>query len=129
MTKKLLMALAAVALVTTVGSLARATAATNAELGCRELNEVMAPHMEPGDDFLDCKEKSKDYVHMKSHDACVRYFIMEWGTLSGILNRHGYPPPKPYKHILRGCARLVLNMSQEEYDARCTNWCVVTKPN
>ena len=41
-----------------------------------------------------------------------------------VLNKHGYPPLVPYRHILRGCYRMSLGISQAEYDAQCTSFCV-----
>lgn len=98
---------------------------TNSELGCKEVNEVMAAGMEKGEDFLDCnKQDDKNYIHLRNPESCVRYVIMEYGTRFGVLNKYGYPPLVPYRHIQRGCYRMVLGISQAEYDARCTSSCV-----
>jgi len=116
--------LAAVGLMTVPAS-AQRLPGSNSELGCMELNAVMENSMEKGEDFLDCnKQDDANYIHLKSPDACVRYMIMEFGSRYGFLNRYGYPPLVPYRHILRGCYRLVLGISQNEYDARCTSFCV-----
>jgi len=118
----LMMAVAAMVLMP-VGHPANAQRLTgsNSELGCKELNEVMANGMEKGEDFLDCNaQDDKNYVHLQSPESCVKYVIGEYGALF-VLNKYGYPPLVPYRHILRGCYRMVLGISQAEYDARCTN--------
>jgi len=123
--KKLLMTLAAIIL-TTVCQPANAQRlpGSNSELGCKELNEVMANGMEKGEDFLDCnKQDDTNYIHLKSPESCVRYIIGEYGARF-VLNKHGYPPLVPYRHILRGCYRIALGITQAEYDARCTSFCV-----
>jgi hypothetical protein len=125
--RKLLIALAAMVLmaVYSPASAQRLPGSANSELGCRELNAVMENSMEKGEDFFDCnKQDDTNYIHLKSPNACVRYMIMEWGSRYGYLNPHGYPPLVPYRHILRGCYRIVLGISQVEYDARCTSFCV-----
>jgi hypothetical protein len=121
--KKLLMALAATVLMT-VCSHAQRLPGSNSELGCRELNAVMENGMEKGEDFFDCNQKDDtNYIHLKSPESCLRYIIGEYGARF-VLNKYGYPPLVPYRHILRGCYRLVLNISQDEYTARCTSFCV-----
>jgi hypothetical protein len=124
--KKLLMALAAVVLTAICSSAhAQRLPGSNSELGCRELNAVMENSMEKGEDFLDCsKQDDANYIHLQNPKSCVRYMIMEFGSRYGYLNPYGYPPLVPYRHILRGCYRIVLGISQAEYDARCTSFCV-----
>ena len=122
---RLLMVLAAMVLMA-VGHPANAQRlpGSNSELGCKELNEVMASGMEKGEDFLDCsKQDDKNYIHLQSPKSCVTYVISQYGALF-VLNKYGYPPLVPYRHILRGCYRMVLGISQAEYDEKCTNACV-----
>jgi hypothetical protein len=83
--KKLLMAFAAVVPITVCqpANAQRLPGSPNSELGCKELNDVMANSMEKGEDFFDCnKQDDTNYIHLKSPDSCVRYMIIEWGSRS-----------------------------------------------
>src|SRR2546426_12773385 len=87
----------------------------NQDIGCKMLNKVMSDFM--GDeDFLDCNDQQSDHIHMQSVNQCMRYISMEWMVNHG-LNWRNLPPLRPYRNVQQGCAMLVLNISQDEYDA------------
>ena len=125
-----------VALVASVNVAKASELPANAEFGCRMVNDLMRPSMLREDDaeFFDCNRKQignngLPYHHMQSVGKCMEYVVMEWTTLNGRRFDIRNVPPKAYMIIQQGCAMLVLNISQAEYDARCTSFCPRPRPN